>query len=439
MKRITGKWTWLFVSLLICSVMTTPALADQYPGVYSGDNSLIFIQSADESGGLQGIVVLSYEYSMDWIITTGGNGMKNDTGIIVTDGNRYVYNADGTRRSEMEFTSLEIDIDWDTMDFSVLPSYGFYLAPMVHGGLAYALVETRSGLPSQLVLAREVFESEDRINLYEGFLYQLSDGKLTAQIAFTEMAFGSQGLMRGNFPDDFPPPPEDYPIPYPDYSTPGYQPPPSGYNPQNPTADTDSQYYYDPTRPPGTIIEAGDNLNRPYFTLEQMHDYDVPPIALIGVVEVQSYGEIEGYGSVCDENLQEMLGGIDGVEVVHIPYDSARLGGAVLYDRAVWLCEEYGVDALLISELNKLSMPGVIGTISTTRTVRVNSEIRSELIDGVGGTKIWSGEFESNQIHDSYEIEGGVEEVIEYDLFHLVKDLVADIVTVEVLNGIHID
>jgi len=221
----------LLTLLMTLVLLLSPIRADaeNYPGVFASDNALVFVQAGNETGDLTGVVILSYEFSMDWVITTAANGYKSSDSIILTDGNQYVYRADGARQSQTEFISLEKDLDWSDFDFDVLPSYSYYLAPMVQGGLAYALIETRSGLPTQLVLASEVIETPDMINLFEGFLYQVTDGELTAQIAFTETAFGSQGLIRGSFPDDFPPPPEDYPSPYPSYPTPSY-PPPVGKN-----------------------------------------------------------------------------------------------------------------------------------------------------------------------------------------------------------------
>jgi hypothetical protein len=436
MIRSTQKWAWTGILLLLCVLAGTPAAADQYPGVYSNDDSLIFIQGNDEYGGINGIVVLSYEFSMDWVITVADHGAIAETGLVLADGNRYVYNADGTRNSEMEFTSLEIDTDWNDLEFRVLPSYGHYLAPMVHGGLAYAMVEMSSGLPSQLVLASDAFDSGETINLFEGFIYQISGGELTAQIAFTEVAFGTQGLVIADFPENFPPPPEEYPSQYPQYGLPGYPPP---IEMTSETSGSNEPDIFDPFLPQGTEIPPEEQLNRPHFTLEPMHDYDVPAISRIGVVAFRTTADSEDYGPLCDEYLQEALGGIEGVEVVYIPFDSAQFGGAVMYDRAAWLCGQYGVDALLMSEIDELDVPGGLGTARTSGTVRVNTGISGRLIEGVGGSTVWDGSFESNRIHDYYEAEQGVGNIIRGDLFSLVGELTDDIVAQGALDARHID
>ena len=422
--------------LMLCVLAGTPAAADQYPGVYSSEDSLLFIQGNDEYGGLIGIVVLSYEFSMDWVITVADHGAITDAGLVLADGNRYVYNADGTKNSEMEFTSLEISTDWSELEFRVLPSYGHYLAPMVRGGLAYALVEMSSGLPSQLALAREAFDSGETINLFEGFIYQISGSELSAQIAFTEVAFGTQGLVIADFPENFPPPPEDYPSQYPQYGLPGYPPP------IEMTSDTSGSIepdIIDPFLPQGTEIPSEEQTDRPHFTLEPMHDYDVPAISRIGMVAFRTTADSADYGPVCDEYLQDALAGIEGVEVVYIPFDNAQFGGAVMYDRAVWLCEEYGVDALMLSEIDELDVPGGVGTARTSGTIRVNTGISGRLIEGVGGATVWDGVFESNKIHDFYEVERGVDNIVRTDLFSLVGDLTDDIVAQAALEARHID
>jgi len=423
--------------LILLTIPTTPVFAENFPGVFTSDHTLIFVQDGNNSGDLTGVVVLSYEFSMDWIITTGASGFKASGGLILTDGHQYVYNADGTRQSEIEFTSLESDFDWAEMEFTVLPSYSYYLAPMVHGGLAYSLVETRSGLPTQMVLASEVIETETTINLFEGFLYQISEGELTGQIAFTETAFGSQGLVRGEFPENFPPPPEDYPSPYPEYPTPSYPPPsgvqPTGSAPNNYPGPTDDIFF-----PQGTEVPPDQVSDQPRFTFEPVSDYDVPQMTRIGLVTTRSYAELEGWESTCDEFLQELVGS-ENLEVVLIPWDSNVFGGAVRWDRAVWLCAEYGVDALMLSELYELEMPGIIGPSDTSRTVRINAEIRSKVVDGVGGGEIWEGEFEIVQIHDYYEIQDDEDYVIRADLFRLIGMMTDDIHEQGILDGFHVD
>ena len=392
MSQIVRIFRWGIIAILLAGIIPVPVMADMdYPGVYSNDSSLIFIKASDENGNLTGIVVLSFEYSMDWIITTGNVAVITDDSLLITDGRQYVYNADGTRRSDSEFSSLNLAIAWADMDFRVLPTYGHYLAPMVHGGLAYALVEMSAGLPSQIVLASEAFDTGQSMNLFDGFLYQISENELTAQIAFSEVAFGSQGLLRGDFPDDFPPPPEDYPNPYPSYPEPSYPPPISGYNTGGSDTGSAPVENYNSSLPMGMPVEAGEERTIPRFSLEPIHDYDFPPIVRIGIVAFQDKADEEGYGPFCDEKIQDLLSNIEGIEVVYIPFDSARFGGAVVYDRAVWLCEEHGVDALMLSEIGEIEIPGSIESAYQAGSIRINSEISSTIIEGTGGSEIWSG------------------------------------------------
>ncbi len=438
MKNMADKWAYLTAIPLIIGLLITPAMADEYPGVHTNDNTLVFVQSSDELGGLHGIVVLSYEFSMDWVITTANIGAITETGIILTDGYQYVYNADGTRRSEVNFTSYDMAFQWDEMDFNLLPSYGNFLAPMVHGGLAYALVETRSGLPAQLILGREVIDNGATLNVFEGYLYQLSEGQLTAQIAFTEMAFGSQGLVMGDFPEDFPPPPEDYPDPYPDYTMPGYPSPVDNTLPSNPTNNMiDNQF--NPSMPMGTEVPPDEVSDQPRFNLEPMHDYDIPPLMTIGVVQTRSFIEEEGFDVVCDEIIMDRLGDIEGITPVLIEYDSSLFGGAVMYDRATWLCTEYGVDALMMSELVWLEAPGGIGSTRIASTFRVNTRFRSKIIEGTGGSEVWEGDFESERYHDSYEVSTSLDPAYTADLNLLLMGMINDVISQQVLEGGHVD
>ena len=412
------------------------AYADDYPGVYASENSLVFIPSADAEGILQGAVVLSYEYSMDWVITVGETAVKNEAGLFLRNGHQYIYRADGTRLSEIEYTTLDLTVPWDEFEFQVLPSHGRYLAPMVRGGLAYSLVETKSGLPSQIALASDALDSGEILNLFDGFLYQISGGEISAQIAYTEIAFGSQGLVRGIFPENFPPPPEDYPVNYPEYDEQNYPPPPWAY--QQPT--TDNYIPSDPLLPMGKPVPEDELINRPHFTLDPLHDYDIPPVAKLGLVAFQDTGDIPGFTAWCEQLVQEKLGEIEGLEIVYIPYDESLFGGAVIYDRATWLCSQLGVDALLMTELDDLNIPG--GDLATShyqRTSRVQIKFESKLIEGMGGSIFWTGEFDADKIHDTYEIESDRDTIIRGDLGMVIDTMISDLKTKGALDGGHVD
>jgi hypothetical protein len=432
MRKIHYFWTaTLLLTLLFVAADRAVFAEDEYPGVFAGENCLVFVQGSDQSGGLSGLVVLTYEYSMDWVISTAKTGKKTESGLSLSDGHQYVYNADGSRRSQSDFTNLNLDLKWGDLKFTVMPSYGHFLAPMVHGGLAYAFVEVTSGLPSQIALAANSHENGETINLFEGFLYQFSQNTLSAQIAFTEVAFGTQGMVRGNFPDNFPPPPEDTPIPYPDYTQPDYPTPGGDTPPSFPAAD--------PTMPMGKIVSPDAAGDKPRFTLEPVHDYDVPPIIKIGVVATQSSTDFQSYGPVVDQYFQDTLANMDGIEVVYIPWDSSKFGGAVKFDRAAWLCKEYGVDALLMSDLSKIDVPGGGTTGHLSQTAYVTTKMKSTLIEGAGGSEWWSKESEQSEMHNYYEIEENQDAVIRNDLNKLVMSLINDLAGGSKLQGGHVD
>jgi hypothetical protein len=170
-----------------------------------------------------------------------------------------------------------------------------------------------------------------------------------------------------------------------------------------------------------------------------MHNYDVPPILRIGIVAFRDLGDEEGYSPYCDELVQQRLSEIEGLEVVYIPFDSARFGGAVIYDRAVWLCQEHGVDALLLSEISELEIPGSVDSAIQAGSVRVNSEITSRLIEGTGGSEFWTGDFDADRIHDVYEVSGGQEDVLKGDLMFLINNMMEDFINSGVLSGGHVE
>jgi hypothetical protein len=425
---------WVLILLTIIILLPVPAQAEDYPGVYTSESSLIFIKSGDETGTLRGVTVLSYEYSMDWIITVGDIARINADGIIISDGYQYAYKANGQKLSETEFTSLNLTLDWDEYTFQILPSFGHFLAPMLRGGLAYSFIESRDGLPSQIALAQEAWDTGDSINLYDGFLYQIAEGEITAQVAYTEIAFGSRGVVRANFPDNFPPPPEDYPENYPDYPDSVF-PPPVPTNNVDPTLITS-----DPTLPQGTLVDPNVAGNTPRFSLEAQHDYDVPPVKRIGIVQFTESADIDGYSPVCDQLFQDILGSHEDYEIVYIPWDEAMFGGAVMYDRAVWICEQYNVDVIILSELDQLKIPGIETALHQDRTVRVQLTIDTKMIDGTGGSEIWGGEFEADNMHDAYELDnGGDDLMIRTDIGRLLADMVGDLIDSGVLDGTHVD
>jgi hypothetical protein len=165
----------------------------------------------------------------------------------------------------------------------------------------------------------------------------------------------------------------------------------------------------------------------------------VPAIARIGVVAAQSGARIEGYGPVCDEFLQKSLGAIEGIEVVYIPFDSTEFGGAVIYDRAAWLCDKYGVDALLMTDLTKLEIPGAASSGHLTRTTRVQLGISTSLIEGTGGSIWWSDQVDDDRSHDTYEVQEGTDAMLRTDLNRAIDTMVGDLAASGKLQGGHVD
>jgi hypothetical protein len=191
--------------------------------------------------------------------------------------------------------------------------------------------------------------------------------------------------------------------------------------------------------PMGREVPKDQQTERPHFTLEPIHNYDVPVITKIGVVATQSYSEIEGYAPVCDEYLQEALKGIEGVEVVYIPYDSTKFGGAVEYDRAAWLCGEFKVDALLMTDLTKLELPGGSSSDHLSRTARILLTVKSTLIEGVGGSVWWEKAVDDDRTHNNYEIAQGQKSLLQSDIKRAIMTLIDDMKANGKLQGGHVD
>jgi hypothetical protein len=185
--------------------------------------------------------------------------------------------------------------------------------------------------------------------------------------------------------------------------------------------------------PPEEVIE------HPHFTLEPMHDYDIPPIVRIGVVAFQDSAEITDYDGVCDQFLQDALSGIEGIELVFIPFDDTLLGGAVMYDRAVWICDQYDVDAIIMSNLDEFEIAGGEEAVHYSRTVRTNVNIDSQLLEGTGGSEFWGGEFEGSEMHEAYQLESDRDLVLRNDLHSVINNMVSDLIASGALDGGHVD
>jgi len=191
--------------------------------------------------------------------------------------------------------------------------------------------------------------------------------------------------------------------------------------------------------PQGTPVPEDQIIDRPRFTLEPMHDYTVPPIVRIGVVEFVDNGKIPGYSGVCDELLQNELSGIEGVEPVFIAYDRNILGGALMYDRAAWICEYYGVDALILSELSQFEIYGGGSSVYYSRTIRVKTTVKSKLLEGTGGSEYWNAEIELNESHDANEYERNNDLVLRNNLRKAIRDLVSNLASSAALEGGYVE
>ena len=173
--------------------------------------------------------------------------------------------------------------------------------------------------------------------------------------------------------------------------------------------------------------------------LEPKHNYDVPPIVKIGLVGTQSYAAITGYADTCDKLLKAGLETIKGVQIIPIPFDDSKFGGAVAYDRAAWLCQPYGVDAPIMTDLNKLEIPGLGTSSHVSTTISLNLSISSVLIEAAGGSTWWKKDVDDSNTHQYYEIEQSQSEVIGGDLHAAIGKLIDDLKSSGKLKGGHVE
>ena len=137
--------------------------------------------------------------------------------------------------------------------------------------------------------------------------------------------------------------------------------------------------------------------------------------------------------------LKESTRDLENIEIVYIPFDESLLGGAVIHDRAVWLCDEYGVDALLMTELDDLEIAGGEISLHTSRVIRIQVKLESKLLEGTGGSIFWSGDFESNEMHEAYELDLNRDLVLKADIHSLIQTMVDDLDQTGSLDGGHVD
>jgi len=360
----------IFTLVLMClsAAQGVYAQDDELPLVWVSATDLLYA-GGKTSDGYANAFHLSYKYSSDWVLITAKTATFNNDSISYLDGTQFAFNPEGKKLSELQFSKMDETLQYSSMESASLGPDGKILTPFTGANIGYAVIQAKGGVLEQISLAKDVEELKGNLHLYDGFLYQFDESlSLKTQIAFSEISFSTQGLLRSSVV-----PPENAP-PTPPTTTPA--PPsitPYSENPVPPESGT-------------TLFSSGDET--PQLSLPG--DYEVPPIKRIGVVKFSEHANRPEFVIPATERLVKKLGEITDLEVKAMSYDDKVSSKGLLYERAVDQGAKISVDAFIISDLTDFRFPNPAQIGPNVTEIRISCKMEFGVIDCVGGRVFWS-------------------------------------------------
>ena len=360
----------IFTLVLFCLLQAAGANAeDELPLVWVSATDLLYA-GGKTSDGYANVFHLSYKYSSDWVLITAKTATFNNENISYLDGTQYAFTQEGKKLSEMQFSKTDEALEYSQMEHASLGPDGKILTPFTGGNIGYAVIQAKGGVLEQIALAKSTDELKGNLHLYDGFLYQFDENlALKMQIAYSEISFSTQGLLRSSVeaPANIPTTPTAPPV--------------------NPAAPTIAPYSENPIPPASGVTLFSTGNGGEQFTIPD--NYDVPPIKRIGVVKFTENTKKTHFAAQATEQLTEKLGDIPDLEVKTMSFSDKTIRGGLLFEQAVKLGAENGVDAFIISNLADFASPEDVHILPNDTEVRVRCEMDFAIIDCVGGRLFW--------------------------------------------------
>jgi hypothetical protein len=361
----------IFNLVLICLLAAQGVYAqdEELPLVWVSANDLLY-GGGKTSDGYANVFHLSYKYSSDWVLITAKTATFKDDSISYLDGTQFAFSPEGRKLSELQFSKMDETLQYSVMERASLGPDGKILTPFTGANIGYAVIQAKGGVLEQISLAKAVEELKGNLHLYDGFLYQFDENlSLKTQIAFSEISFSTQGLLRSSVeaPANIPATPNP------------------GATPNQPSI---TPYSENPIKPEGgtTLFSSGNGI--PTITLPT--DYDVPPIKRIGIIKFIEHAHHPELVVPATEQFAKKLGEIPDLEVKIMSYDNKVLAKGLLYEKAVEQGTENSVDAFIISDLTGFSVPTPAQIGPNETEIRISCKIEFGMIDCTGGRVFWS-------------------------------------------------
>lgn len=274
--------------------------------------------------------------------------------IIIPKGEQFIldYNGKVSQRLRFENTSIE-----NMLGVEIPGTYieGNKVMVKFEGIFDTLLIEEGELGRRKISLAqrREFDEISGELHLFDGYSLSLDkNNNLEEQVSFRELAFGGTLKCQIDTATSF---------------TQNVQPSDGPYNPYSTPLPIDSA---NRTTPKPVLLK-----------------YNVPPLKKVGILPFKDQGEIAGYSKYIQEFVAKSLG--DDVEIVEIVLEEGATAGIYLFDRAVRLGEEFGVDGIIQGRIRKLSVFGAEHEQHFAKEVRISCEIEASLVDTVRGKYLW--------------------------------------------------
>lgn len=385
--------TVLAILLVVSTAQASSIFVKEGRAVYYSDK--VFLE---DSQLLKKPILVQYfgENSVSVIVADQLSITEND--ISIPKGEQFILDYNGKISQRLKFTNTTLD---NTLGIEIPGTFieGGKAMVKFEGIFSALLIEEGENGRRKVTLAQkhEFDETTNELHLYDGYSLLLDkDNALEEQVSFRELAFGGTLKCQIDAATSF-------------------------------AKNTPPSNMYDPyaIQNPGT--------SAPFNPKPVLLEYEVPKLKKVGVVPFKDQGEITGYADLVSEFFSTELG--SDVEIVVLDMPEEEQSGIYLFDRAVRLGKEYGVDGIIQGRVKRLEVIGSETQQHFVKDYKLSGEVEASLVDTINGKYLWKNVAKVKDFTNGADYEKSKKSVLTELLRKAIKSLADDIKDKKALEG----
>ena len=272
---------------------------------------------------LDNALIISVGEGGSMTLITAGAAEFTPERVKLYRGSKHDFAPDWSLRSSITFSEYAYEGAaqqgaWNVVELD--PGRMFMMTPPEGDEGSTLLLEANPGGYPPLSLAREVVEGADVTTLRSGLKIEFNNqGGLQGRLEFDELTVGGGGMTVA---------------------------------PVTPVKRREGFKSWDPFILKGPVVTGDKTMP----DLPEAGAYFVPKMQRIGVIEFFEPAKtpLEDSGMLALEAMVDRLKGIEGLEVVAVDLTKEQRDKPLLFSAAVALCEEQGLDGLILGEITHL-------------------------------------------------------------------------------------